>query len=74
MLRLNAKTQRRKERKGIRRGCDTTTLKFTTIESKVGAALCPFASLRLTGLKLGMLINFGAAQVKDGIQRVVNGL
>lgn len=30
--------------------------------------------LRLTGLKLGMLINFGAAQVKDGIQRVVNGL
>ncbi len=30
--------------------------------------------LRLTGLKLGMLINFGYALVKDGTQRIVNGL
>ena len=30
--------------------------------------------LRLTGTKLGLLINFGHAQVKDGISRVVNGL
>jgi GxxExxY protein len=29
--------------------------------------------LRLTGLKLGLLINFGCGQVKDGITRVVNG-
>jgi GxxExxY protein len=30
--------------------------------------------LRLTGLKLGMVINFGEKLVKDGIHRVVNGL
>lgn len=30
--------------------------------------------LRLTGLKLGLLINFGEALVSQGIRRVVNGL
>ena len=30
--------------------------------------------LRLTGLKPGMVINFGERLVKDGIHRVVNGL
>ncbi len=30
--------------------------------------------LRLTGKKLGLLINFGQQYVKDGITRVVNGL
>lgn len=30
--------------------------------------------LRLTGLKLGLVINFGERMVKDGIHRVVNGL
>jgi GxxExxY protein len=30
--------------------------------------------LRLSGLKLGLLINFGAAHLKNGIKRVVNGL
>ena len=30
--------------------------------------------LRLTGLKLGMVINFGERMVKDGIHRVVNNL
>jgi GxxExxY protein len=30
--------------------------------------------LRLTGVKLGLLINFGQEYVKDGIHRVVNGL
>jgi GxxExxY protein len=30
--------------------------------------------LRLTGRKLGLLINFGQQYVKDGITRVVNGL
>jgi GxxExxY protein len=30
--------------------------------------------LRLTGCKLGLLINFGQEYVKDGIKRVVNGL
>lgn len=30
--------------------------------------------LRLTGRKLGLLINFGEEYVKDGITRVVNGI
>ncbi len=30
--------------------------------------------LRLTGLKLGLVINFGERMVKEGIHRVVNGL
>ncbi|QHI70464.1 GxxExxY protein [Tichowtungia aerotolerans] len=30
--------------------------------------------LRLTGLKLGLLLNFGAVLMKDGIVRAVNGL
>lgn len=30
--------------------------------------------LRVSGLKLGLLINFNTALIKDGIQRIVNGL
>ena len=30
--------------------------------------------LRLTDKRLGLLVNFGAALIKDGIRRVVNGL
>ena len=30
--------------------------------------------LRLTGMRLGFLLNFGAALMKDGIVRAVNGL
>lgn len=30
--------------------------------------------LRLTGMKLGLIINFGQECVKDGIHRIVNGL
>ncbi len=30
--------------------------------------------LRLSGLKLGLVVNFGKRLVKDGIQRIVNGL
>jgi hypothetical protein len=30
--------------------------------------------LRLTGLRLGLVINFGERVVKSGIHRVVNGL
>jgi GxxExxY protein len=29
--------------------------------------------LRLTGLKLGLLVNFGEAHLKNGIKRVING-
>jgi GxxExxY protein len=30
--------------------------------------------LKLTGIKLGLLINFNEALIKDGITRIVNGL
>ena len=30
--------------------------------------------LRLTGLKLGLLANFGASCMRQGISRIVNGL
>jgi GxxExxY protein len=30
--------------------------------------------LRLTGLKLGLVVNFGERFVKSGVHRVVNGL
>jgi GxxExxY protein len=30
--------------------------------------------LRLTGIKLGLLVNFGAPYVKDGVSRVINGI
>jgi GxxExxY protein len=30
--------------------------------------------LKLTGLKLGLLVNFNVTLIKDGIERVVNGL
>ena len=30
--------------------------------------------LKLTGIKLGLLVNFNEALIKDGIQRVVNNL
>ncbi len=29
--------------------------------------------LRLTGLKLGLLINFGEAHLKNGIRRIIKG-
>ena len=39
---------------------------------KVRRALGPY--VRLAGLRLGLLVNFGAALMKDGITRPVNGL
>lgn len=30
--------------------------------------------LRLTGMKLGLLVNFGAPYVKDGVSRIINGI
>ena len=50
------------------------------IEVKSVEAIAPvhFAQtltyLRLTGLKLGLLLNFNTRYLKDGITRVVNGL
>jgi GxxExxY protein len=33
-----------------------------------------FTYLKLKGLKLGFLLNFGASLMKDGIQRIANGV
>jgi GxxExxY protein len=30
--------------------------------------------LRLTGIKLGLLVNFGAPYVKEGVSRIINGI
>ena len=49
------------------------------VELKSVEALLPvhakqlLTQLRLSGLKLGLLINFGAAHLKNGIKRVING-
>ena len=33
----------------------------------------PLTQLRLSGLKLGLLINFGEAHLKNGVKRIING-
>ena len=49
------------------------------VELKSVEALFPvhakqlLTQLRLSGLKLGLLINFGEAHLKNGIKRVING-
>ena len=49
------------------------------VELKSVEALLPvhakqlLTQLRLSSLKLGLLINFGAAHLKNGIKRVING-
>jgi GxxExxY protein len=59
---------------------DLIVNKCVMIELKSVESLAPvhkkqlLTYLRLTGLKLGLLINFGAALIKDGIVRAVNGL
>jgi len=41
----------------------------------IASSACKTAAtqLRLGGLKLGLLINFGEAHLKNGIKRVING-
>jgi GxxExxY protein len=48
--------------------CKATTKYSEIFESQI------LTYLRLTGFKLGLMINFGQALLKDGIHRVVNGL
>jgi len=48
-------------------------LKSVEQHSKVHAKQV-FTYLKLKGLKLGFVLNFGANLMKDGIERVVNGL
>lgn len=49
------------------------------VELKSTAALNPvhakqlLTQLRLSGLKLGLLINFGEAHLRNGIKRIING-
>lgn len=47
--------------------------KATTLYNKI-YEVQTMTYLRLTGLKLGMVINFGEPLVKNGIHRVVNNL
>jgi len=50
------------------------------VEVKATERECPIHKvqlltyLRLTGMKLGLLINFGQERIKEGISRIVNGL
>ncbi len=48
--------------------CKATTSYHDIFETQV------LTYLRLTGLKLGLVVNFGEKVVKNGIHRVVNGL
>lgn len=48
--------------------CKATTAYNTIFEVQL------LTYLRLTGLKLGLVVNFGEKLVKNGIHRVVNGL
>jgi GxxExxY protein len=48
--------------------CKATTQYNPVFESQV------LTYLRLTGLKLGLVLNFGERMLKDGIHRVVNNL
>ena len=49
------------------------------VELKSVEAVCPahkkqlLTYLRLTGMKVGYLLNFGEAMMKDGITRTING-
>ena len=50
-------------------------LELKSVESVSGAHKKQLLTyLRLTGMRLGYLLNFGAALMKDGITRIVNGL
>ena len=59
---------------------DIVVEKRVVIEIKAVEKLAPIhraqvlTYLRLTGLKLGLLINFHSNQLRDGIERVVNNL
>jgi len=54
---------------------DRVILELKSVENVTGAHRKQSQTyLRLTGCKLGYLLNFGAALMKDGITRTVNGL
>jgi GxxExxY protein len=43
------------------------------VELKSVAAISAVPQFRLSGLKLGLLINFGETHLKNGIKRIING-
>ena len=54
---------------------DTIILELKSVKNITAAHLKQIQTyLRLTGLKLGFLLNFGSALMKNGIKRAVNGL
>ena len=53
--------------------CVVVECKATTADSPIFETQA-LTYLRLTGLKLALVINFGKRRVIDGIRRVVNGL
>ena len=59
---------------------DLIVQKLIIVELKAVESLTPIFTaqllsyLRMSGLKLGILINFNSVQLKDGIRRVVNNL
>ncbi|MFC2083232.1 GxxExxY protein [Candidatus Bipolaricaulota bacterium] len=54
---------------------DKVILELKSVEAVSGARKKQIQTyLRLTGMKLGYLLNFGAALMKEGITRCVNGL
>jgi GxxExxY protein len=59
---------------------DLIVMELVIIELKSVESLLPVHSkqlltyLRLSGKRLGFLLNFGAPFMKDGIERIVNGL
>ena len=65
---------------GVHYRLDLLVEKALVVELKVSEANTPvyraqvLTYLRLMDCRLGLLINFGMATVRDGIERVVNGL
>jgi GxxExxY protein len=59
---------------------DLIVEKLVIVELKAVDALVPIFTaqllsyLRMSGIKLGLLINFNSVHLKDGIRRVVNSL
>jgi GxxExxY protein len=59
---------------------DLMVQKLVIVELKAVETLAPIHTaqllsyLKMSGLRLGMLINFNTLQLKDGIKRVVNNL
>jgi hypothetical protein len=41
--------------------------------TKLGPGLLELTQLRLSELKLGLLINFGETHLKNGVKRIING-